>query len=61
MPPTPKPLSRKDLADLLAELDRVMEEASTLRREVTRQLEEQRNRQQQQLSPTSRKPSTRRR
>jgi hypothetical protein len=58
---TPKPLSPKDLAELLAELDQVMEEASTLRREVTRQLDEQRQRQQQHLSPAARKPANQRR
>jgi hypothetical protein len=57
MPEPPKPLSPKELADLLKELDRVMDEAADLRREVTRQLEEQRHRQLQKLSPVSRRPA----
>lgn len=54
MPDPRPPLSAKELADLIEELDRVMKEAATLRREVTKQLEEQRHRQQQKLSPESR-------
>lgn len=44
-------LSPEELAALVDELDRVMEEASRLRREVTRQLEEQRDGQQQTITP----------
>jgi len=42
----------RKLAEVLAKLNEVMAEAERLRREVSRQLEEQRGRQQQQITPT---------
>jgi hypothetical protein len=46
------------LAEVVAKLDQVMVEAQRLRREVTRQLAEQRGGQRQEVSPTRRKTSS---
>lgn len=45
----------RKLADVLAKLNDVMAEAERLRRDVTRQLAEQRGSQQQKLSPAPRR------
>ncbi|HEX5107341.1 MAG TPA: hypothetical protein VFV95_02795 [Vicinamibacterales bacterium] len=55
----PKPLSPKELADLIEELDQVLAEASNLRRQVTRQLEEHHQRQQQKLTAATRRAAAR--
>jgi hypothetical protein len=49
------PLGPDALGDLLQKLNEVMDEAERLRREVSRQLSEQRAGQQQQLTETSRR------
>jgi hypothetical protein len=56
------PLNPDQLAEVLARLDAVMAEAERLRRQVTRQLLDQRRSQQQTLStPSKRKRSAKRR
>jgi hypothetical protein len=55
-------LTPETLASLLSKLDEVMTEAARLRAEVSRQLTEQRNEQQQQITPPRpRKPSRKKR
>ena len=49
------------LATVLSKLDEVMAEAERLRRQVSRQLAEQRASQQQKLNPASRKKPSRKR
>ena len=46
-------LTAEELKVVLKRLDDVMREAEELRRQVTQQLEEQRNRTRQQVTPTS--------
>jgi hypothetical protein len=59
MPDSPKTLSPKDLASLIEQLDQVMAEATRLRHEVTQQIAEQREREQQKLSVSTRKTARR--
>ena len=59
MPDSPKSLSPKELASLIEELDHVMAEAARLRLEVTQQIAEQREREQQKLSVPAGKTSRR--
>ena len=59
MSDSPKSLSPKELASLIEELDHVMAEAARLRLEVTQQIAEQREREQQKLSVATRKTSRR--
>jgi hypothetical protein len=54
-------LSADELQAVLKRLDDVMAEAAELRREVTRQLGEQRSRTQQKITPTSPAKTSRRR
>ena len=48
----------RKLAEVLAKLNEVMAEAKRLRRDVSRQLAEQRGRQQQQITPPSKRKRT---
>jgi hypothetical protein len=57
----PKSLSPKELADLIKELDQVLTEAANLRHEVTRQLEEHYQRQQQKLTAATRRAAAKHR
>ena len=51
----PKPLTPKQLSEVLARLDAVMNEAARLRRQITRQMADDRRRQQQKLSADPRR------
>jgi hypothetical protein len=53
------PLTPEELAELLATLDKVMEDAERLRRSVTRQLAHDRASERQELSPASNRPRRR--
>jgi hypothetical protein len=54
------PISPEKLRQVLDRLDDVLSEAARLRKEVIRQLGEQRSRQQQHLSPVRRRKNSRR-
>ena len=49
-------MTPEQMQELLAKLDEVMAEAGRLRTEITRQMEEQHDREQQRLSPQRKRP-----